>query len=120
MMEFFYGWRAGIMNKKITITRWILTLDELGQIDIVFKEVSRFAPLNRLLDVPGFYALDFFDIDDDRYFYTFEASERDINKSMVHVGKIYKDYLLDMTKEDLVNLSKMKEIFFTSKKTKLH
>lgn len=108
------------MNKKNTLTRWILTQNKLGELNIEHREVSRFAPLNRILDEVGFYALEFFEINSDKYFCTYKQSEKDLNKSMIHLGKRDNGQLFDMSSEDLVNLDKIKEMFFTGKKNILH
>lgn len=108
------------MKKKNTLTRWLLILNERGTVDLKNREVSSFAPLNRILDEVGFYGLEFFEVDNDKYFYTFEESERGINKSKVHVGKRIDGKLADMSDDDLKNLQKMKKYFFFSKKDIRH
>ena len=69
------------MNKKNTLTRWVLTLNESGKLDIKYREASKFASLNRILDEVKFYALEFFEINEDKYFCTYEQNEKDLNKS---------------------------------------
>lgn len=103
------------MEKKNTLTRWILKPNKTGTVDIINREVSRYAPLNRILDDVGFYELEFFQINEDKYFYTFESSEKGLNKSVVHVGKRKDGKLSDMVDEDLKNLPEMKELFFGKK-----
>ena len=100
------------MEKKKTVTRWLLKLNETGTIDIINREVSAYAPLNRILDEVGFYELEFFVINEDKYFCTYDKKERGINKSIVHVGKRDNGKLLDMGEDDFKNLSKLKDLFF--------
>lgn len=108
------------MKKKNTITRWVLKLNKTGTVDIKNREVSSYAPLNRILDEVGFYELVFFEINEDRYFATYDKKEVDVRKSMIHVGKRFDGKLLDMSDDDLINFPRMKEMFFTSKKTMIH
>lgn len=99
------------MNKK-TLTRWLLVHNDTGTIDIINKEVSSYAPLNRILDEVGFYELEFFEVNQDKYFCTYESNEKNINKSKIHVGKRSGGELYDMSEEDFKNLPQMKKKFF--------
>lgn len=108
------------MKEKITITRWILSMKKEGTVELREREVSAYAPLNRILDKVGFFTLEFFSIGEERYFCTYEPAEKDINKSCIHVGKMDQGTLVDMTQEDCKNLEAIKIKFFFRKQTILH
>lgn len=56
------------MNKKNTLTPWVLIHNETGSFDSVNKEVLSHAPLNRVLNEASFYDLQFFEVNSDLYF----------------------------------------------------
>lgn len=101
------------MNKKITLTRWLLVKNKSGSVDIINQEVSSYAPLNRILEDVGFYELEFFEVNQDKYFCTYDPKERNTSKSKIHVGKRGKGQLFDMTSKDYKNIGKIIEKYFS-------
>ena len=89
------------MEKK-TITKWLLQLDEKGDLIITEKEVSRFDPINRILDRVGYFSLDFINIDETRYLLVYEHEEELVKKTKLLISRIHDqiEKVVDMTHED--------------------
>jgi uncharacterized protein (UPF0179 family) len=89
---------------KNTVTKWILKVDDMEQVIIKEKEVSRFAPINRVLEEVGFYEFEVCKVQDCEYLIVFKPEEKQHKKSVVLVSKIgfntHSHTLVDMTEED--------------------
>lgn len=98
------------MEKK-SITKWLLSLDEHRQLVITEKEVSKFAPINRVLEKPGFYQVDSVLVDDQRYLIVYEPKEEYEVKTKMLVSKIHSEVerVIDMTSKDQENVLRIAE-----------
>ena len=93
---------------KNTTTKWLVRLDDMGQVMIIPKEVNRHAPINRILDNVGFYDLDSITVGGKKYLIVMKPEERYSIKSLVLVSKINQDEkgegFIDMERDDSLNM----------------
>lgn len=87
---------------KNTITKWLVVLNTNQALEIKEKEVSQYAPINRLLDVPGHYNFDIVSVDQTRYIVVYQQEEEYQNKTKLLIARIHDDIekVIDMTKDD--------------------
>ena len=110
----------GEMIMKNVIVKWRIRLDDMERVHILPKEVSRHAPINRVLDQVGFYALDSILIHQTRYLIVFKPEELQSKKSIILVSKIIqvetKEMIVDMTEEDLNNIEDIADYYLRHEK----
>ncbi|MFU8786725.1 MAG: hypothetical protein ACNA7U_05690 [Candidatus Izemoplasmataceae bacterium] len=94
---------------KNTMTKWLIRLNEMDQVVIKPKEVSKHAPINRVLDEVGFYALDSMTVNGVDYMVVFKPEELYTKKTIILVSRIEKsnegERLIDMSNEDRDNIN---------------
>lgn len=73
---------------KTTITKKLVIKNEDGAILITDKEVSAFAPLNRVLDEVGWYQFEVASINKIAYVVVFETTERESTKTKILVSRL--------------------------------
>lgn len=104
-------------NKYNGFERWILKLDERGEIQITKKYVTKHVPINRMLEEAGFYDYEMVQVKDAHYVCITKPSERDTIKSVIMVGRFESDgqgiTMSDMTLNDLKNLDWFKKQYFS-------
>jgi len=93
---------------KNTIMKWLLKLDEEGNVVYKEREVSKFAPINRVLENVGHYDLDSIEVNGKDYLIVTKPEESEMIKSIILVARIHKDSngeaLIDMSEDDLDSL----------------
>lgn len=103
----------GQMLKSNGIVRWILKLNDQGNIQIIERNVSKHMPVNRMIEQVGFYSFEFIDVVKHLYLVVFYPHEHDTVKSAIMVGRFDKQgddmVMADMTDADQVYL----DMFYT-------
>lgn len=87
MMEFFFLGRKE--EKMDNIEKWLLYLDG-NKVVVERKQLNKYIPINRMLDVAGVYNLDVKHVRDRTYLIVFEQLEVGI-KSKILVSRTYKN-----------------------------
>jgi len=104
---------------KNYIMKWLLKLDEEGNVVYKEREVSRFAPINRVLDEVGHYDLDSIKVNDKIYLVVVKQEESEIIKSIILVARIHKDSsgerIIDMSEDDIDSLEAIANRFLREK-----
>ena len=92
--------------QKNTITKWLIQFDSNKELQIIEKEVSKYAPINRILDRVGFFELELIDVSGKKYFATYEPEEEYVNKTRILLARIDSEAnrVVDMDKTDLENI----------------
>lgn len=85
------------------IEKWLLRMED-GKLSIVKKILSKHVPINRMLDVAGFYTLDSFKVGETKYMIVYDPSEHKTLKSRILVSRIGNNTLVSMDESDLENI----------------
>ena len=87
---------------KNTITKWLLNKNADGSLAIEPKEVNAFAPINRVLDRVGYFALDSVKVDNKEFLLVFEPEEKHETKSKLLVSRVCnkENGIIDMSDDD--------------------
>jgi len=95
--------------KKNTITKWLITVTKNDGITIKEKEVSHYAPINRVLDEVGFYDIDVMNFDNNSYLMVTSPEERYQLKHKMLVSKVDQknNGFIDMAHDDIDNIYKL-------------
>ncbi len=108
----------GQMLKSKGIVRWILKLNNQGDIEINERNVSKHMPVNRMIEEVGFYSYEFIDVGKHIYLVVFYPHEHDSVKSAIMVGRFDKQgdgmVMVDMTEIDQVYLDMFYKKYFKS------
>lgn len=90
------------MTNKNTITKWLLTINAQGDVLIETKEISRYTPVNRVLDHTGYFNLMVETVHAKKYLLVYEKSEEHAQKSKLLVSRIhdFEERIIDMNEED--------------------
>lgn len=96
------------MEKK-TITKWLIFLNDEGEVSITEKEVNRFAPINRVLDKVGYFNFNVATIDGTKYLYVYEKEEEEDKKTKLLISRIHdkEEKIVDMQSSDYENVMKI-------------
>ncbi len=102
-------WKHGegdFFMQKNTITKWLIQFDSNKELQIIEKEVSKYAPINRILDRVGFFELELIDVSGKKYFATYEPEEKYVKKTKILLTRIDSEAnrAVDMDKTDLENI----------------
>ncbi|MFA5692353.1 MAG: hypothetical protein WC907_01955 [Acholeplasmataceae bacterium] len=89
-----------------TILKWLLKVQH-GELIITEKQVSKFAPVNRVLEGAGWYEIDTINVKGTDYMYVYEPSERNTKKSKILVSKISDESIVDLDKSDKKNMEEI-------------
>ena len=81
------------------INKALVTLEE-GELVIKIREVARNAPVNRVLDVVGFYAIDGIAINDHKYLMAYIKEEFYTKKTKCLFTKITEKGIVSVQEED--------------------
>ncbi len=97
---------GGDFFMKNTVTKYLIVINQRNSLEITAKEVSKYAPINRVLDKIGFYSLDSITIKNQTYLVTFSDSEIHTKKTKLLVAKVSREEnkIIDMEKSDYQNL----------------
>ncbi|HOI47106.1 MAG TPA: hypothetical protein PLR26_05180 [Bacilli bacterium] len=99
--------------EKGFIIRWLLKKNVNGFLEIEKKEVSAYAPINRVLDRVGFFSFRPIQIDDKRFLIVFEPEEENETKSKLLVSRISStvNKIIDITDDDYEQVLKIAEMY---------
>lgn len=91
---------------KNTVTKYLVQIKQRNNLEIIAKEVSKYAPINRVLDKVGFYSFDSITIKNQTYLVTFDESEINTIKTKLLVSRVSQkeNKIVDMDKLDYQNL----------------
>ena len=107
-------------KSKNTITKWLVVLSRDGY-QIIHKEISKFAPINRVLDQVGFYEIDSKTIEGRTYLVVYDPSERELPKTRILITKIHKDQegerMIDLCEHDISDVMDIIEHYMHKEKT---
>jgi hypothetical protein len=81
------------------IKKALVTIEE-GELIIKIREVAENSPVNRILDVVGFYAVDGMIINDNKYLVAYEKEEFFKKKTKCLFTKITKEGIVNIQEED--------------------
>jgi hypothetical protein len=103
--------------KKNHWIKWLVTYDQDGELIITEKKVSKFAPINRVLDKVGFYALDSLEVHGKKHMLVFEHEEANNLKSKLLISRIREDGrgIQDMGEEDKEEVDHIARLWMASK-----
>lgn len=95
------------------LTKWLMMKSVEGDILIIPKKISRYAPINRVLDKPGFFSYLIEDFGQDAYILTYETQDAYQAKSKMLLTKMRHHQgmmlLMDMTEHDYIHVYSMIE-----------
>ena len=104
---------------KNAIMKWLLKLDEEGNVIYKEREVSKFAPINCVLENVGHYDLDSIEVNDKDYLIVTKPKEYEMIKSIILVARIHKDSsgerIIDMSEDDIDSLEAIANRFLREK-----
>lgn len=104
---------------KNAIMKWLLKLDEEGNVIYKEREVSKFAPINRVLEEVGNYDLDSIEVNGKDYLIVVKPEEYEMIKSIILVARIHKglsgEGIIDMSEDDLDSLESIANRFLRKK-----
>jgi hypothetical protein len=80
-----------------------VTYNQEKELEIIKKEVNKYAPINRVLDRVGYFAFEFVKVNNYKYIVNYEDEERDVFKSKLLISKTHptEERLIDISDEDL-------------------
>lgn len=82
-----------------------------GELKIRFRSVSKYAPLNRVLDEVGFYAFEGIEIKDQKYILVYDPEEKYVKKTKCLFSKVSAEGIVDVLECDFEDiLEKSKEL----------
>jgi hypothetical protein len=92
--------------EKNTITKWLIQIDSSNELQITEREVSKFAPINRILDRVGYFNLTSIDVSGKTYMVAYEKEEEYGNKTKILVASIdsAQNKVVDMENDDQENI----------------
>ena len=92
--------------EKNTITKWLLEKGEFDGIIITENEISKFAPINRVLDIVGYFKFKFINVKESKYLIVYEGNEEYSYKSKLLISKIhpFEEKVIDISNEDYDNV----------------
>lgn len=103
-----------------TLKKWLLSVDRTGELHIETRDVNAHIPLNRMLDVSGYYQLEAFQREDRRYLLVCKTEETHTFKSCILVSKIEKtetgSRLTDVDESDREDMEWLADVFMRSKR----
>lgn len=106
------------------ITRWVVSLDEDGDIDLKRQLVPEDAPLDILVSKPGNYKYTAFSIMNQHFTILYDEKEELTNKSVIYVGKLIyfnnEEYISDLTEDDEEFIEIIADIFLRERTAHLH
>ena len=104
---------------KNAIMKWLLKLDEEGNVVYKERKVSKFAPINCVLENVGHYDLDSIEVNDKDYLIVTKPKEYEMIKSIILVARIHKDSsgerIIDMSEDDIDSLEAIANRFLREK-----
>lgn len=71
-----------------TIKKWLLSVDRTGELQIETRDLNAHIPLNRMLEVPGYYQWGSFHREDRRYVLVYKFEEEHTHKSVILVSRV--------------------------------
>lgn len=95
--------------KKNTIIKWLIQIESNNELQITEKEISRFAPINRVLDRVGYFNLTAIKVSSNEYLVAYESEEEYVTKTKILVAKIDSkaNKIVDLENSDLENVTKI-------------
>lgn len=90
------------MNKN-TITKFLVIYNQENELEILKKEVSEYAPINRVLDRVGFFNYELFMLNNHKYIINYETEETYKFKSKLLITSVNptEGGFIDMSEDDL-------------------
>lgn len=99
------------------INKALVTFEE-GNLVIKIREVARNAPVNRILNVVGFYAIDGLEINGNKYLMAYLKEEFYTKKTKCLFTKITKDGIVSIQEEDFEEILTMaRDVMVTKEDT---
>ena len=88
--------------EKNTLTKWLLISSEKNDLKIVKMEISKYTPINRMLDIPGYYSIYPVIINQKRYLIAYESNYESVLKNKILISRIhdYEEKIIDMVDGD--------------------
>lgn len=93
------------------IEKWLLEIEN-GELIVKSRPVSKFAPINRILEEVGHYNFEFLNVNGIDYLCVYDPSEQYTKKTKVLVAKTLNDAVVDLDESDKSNMIKIAKHYF--------